>query len=203
MLYRAHWSGAIFILALATPLAAAGVFALVVTFGRETGLTLACLTFVAFFLLFVVAGFNIVHRHYRINEFGLFLNDSFGARRDGFLWQDVEKWLVWPENESTLAADWRILFPENSKWARPTLEYRGILFRVHGRDTHFFIAEWEVRVPSFERFLEDIREAIGDREVKTGDAASRATRLFDSDVPTEDIRELVVTAIEPAPSRGG
>jgi hypothetical protein len=201
MLYRAHWSGAIFLLLLATPLAAAGLFALVVTFGRETGLTLACLTFAAFFLIAVFTGFNIVHRHYRINEFGLFLNDSFGARRDGFLWHDVEKWLVWPENGSTLGADWRMLFPEEKKWPRPALEYRGILFRLRGRDSHFFIAEWEVRVPSFDRFLDDVREALAEREVKTGATESPSPNLVGSDVPSDAIQVPLGTAIEAASRR--
>jgi hypothetical protein len=121
------------------------------------------------FSLFMTFAFvDLVYRHYVVHERELVLNAALGSQRIRILWDDVERWLVWPgDGAPGTAAAWKLLYPEGN-WSA-SMENRGILLRVRKRWWPVYISQGEVALPSYDLFLHEIRRAVGDREIRIGD----------------------------------
>jgi hypothetical protein len=187
MLYRAHWKAGLVILAVSVPMLLLGSVAFLIAIRQDPFGALISLAGIAVALLFVRQGLSILSQRYEIETDRLSVRDSVAFRRDGFAWSDVESWLVWPRNAAVaaVAADSiRRIYPEDGL-PRPRSDYRGVVFRVRGRVAHFLIGEWEVSVPSFEKFLADVRGRIGDREIGTIAAASTVAAVADEAIQSD------------------
>ncbi|HEX3314122.1 MAG TPA: hypothetical protein VHR72_04480 [Gemmataceae bacterium] len=194
MLYRAQMAGAMLLILAGLAILAVGAGGIVVFAGFNLGATFFFCCVVGCGLFAGSAGFDLVYRSFTIDEAGLVRKDTFGLRRTGFAWEDVDSWLVFPGNESRGNAVWRMMYPDAV--SSPSIAGRGLLFRVSGWSVPFFVAEGDVSVPSFDRFLVDVRLEAGDREIRPGRNKAPA--------PEPDlvhaIQLPVVTAIEPDPS---
>jgi hypothetical protein len=206
MLYRTRIRHALACMFAAVPLIGVGLGGFVLSVreraepaGRD-GWTLAFLCLIASVGMFgVLAGFDLVLRRITIDEEGFDRRSLFGTRCVRFAWTDVESWLTWPVQDSGPVRESAHLFMRSDGSINPTPAGRAVVFRLKGRAPAVFVPEQEASRPSFDRFLADIRREIGDREVRPGAPEPRRP----APVAADAIRTPAVTAIEPAPRRGG
>jgi hypothetical protein len=204
MLYRTRSSHALACLFGAVPFLVIGLGGIVLMareraeFAGRDGWALAFLCGIAGTGLFgILAGFDLVFRQIAIDADGFVRRSLFGLRCVKFAWTEVDSWLTWPVKDTRPVPESANLFMKADRLVRPTPLGRAIVFRFRGKRPPLFVPEQEVSLPSFERFLADVRREVGVREIQAGNSASTTPERAVVDA----IQLPVATAIEPASRR--
>ena len=145
----------------------------------------------------VLAGFNLISRRITIDADAASVRHSsaFGGCCSPPAWSEVENWLTWPVKDTRPVRESSYLYMKADGSVRPTPLGRAVVFRFRGHRPALFVPEQEVSVPSFERFLADVRREIGSRELRPGAPTAPESAVVDA------IQLPIVTAIEPVSRR--
>jgi hypothetical protein len=192
MLYRSHWMPGLFVLLIAAPILLFGMSGIWAAFGQGWDGMLFAWFVTAFGALGFYAGLDIVYRHFVVEDDGLIRKAALGTERIRIGWDDIHSWLVYPSDDSgSSSAAWKLLYPDATPFLRWTIENRGILIRAQSRRSPLYIADWEVAIPSFDAFLDELRIAVADREVRIPGKASSTEATGSSAAPADSLDDAI------------